>query len=74
MSWWDVVRAEGLAVLLPSLLTLGLIVWITAVRLKEVPASHLPLDRKFMVGLAYSGALLAIYLSCLYLWRLSQRE
>lgn len=66
-------RTEGAAVILPILLTLALMVWITAARLRQVPASRLPLDRKFMVGVAYSGALLAIYLSCLYLWRLSAK-
>jgi len=73
MTALEALWSEGAAVVAPCILTLGLMVWITAVRLKEVSASELLLDRKFLIGLAYSGALLAIYLSCLYLWRVASR-
>ncbi|MCB1021958.1 MAG: hypothetical protein H6509_07345 [Bryobacterales bacterium] len=54
-------------VLIPCIAALALALLVVRRRLEAgVPPLALPLDGKFLLGLAYTGALLTIYLSCYY--------
>lgn len=66
---------EAGEVVVPLALGVALVLWVASKRLVEGASPfQLPLDRKFLTAILYTGALLAIYLSCLYFGRLLLRR
>lgn len=51
----------------PLLAGAGLILWVLYLRIREgLGPKDLLIDRQFLTALFYTGALLSIYLSCVY--------
>lgn len=62
--------SQGAAVVLPIIGGILLVVWIAGQRLADdVSLIALPADGKFLKGFLYTGALVAIWLSCYYYYQ-----
>ena len=62
-------------ILVPILLAVLLVIRIIQVRLRDgVRPLELPFDRKFLTAFFYTGALLAIYLSCVHFYTVALKR
>ncbi len=66
MEFWN----QGVPVVAPIVLGILLVLYILGQRLADgVSLTALPFDGKFLKGFFYTGALVAIWLSCYYYYR-----
>ncbi len=66
--------AELWAVVLPIVIASALVLYVIGRRLEDgVPLSGLLIDRKFLTTFFYSGALVAIWLSCYHFYGVLSR-
>ena len=70
MDFWT----QGVPVIAPILGGVALVLYIIGQRLADgVSLTALPFDEKFLKGFLYTGALVAIWLSCYYYYRVLAR-
>ena len=71
MNWGD---GDFWAVVVPIFVAVVLVAYVIGQRLGDgVPISGLLIDRKFLISFFYSGALVAIWLSCYYFYGVLSR-
>lgn len=67
-------EVEFWAVIVPIVLAVVLVIWVAGRLLVEgVGLTALPADRRFLIAFFYSGALVAIWLSCYYFYGVLSR-
>ncbi len=70
MDFWS----QGAPVIAPIVLGVVLVLYILGQRLADgVSLAALPFDEKFLKGFLYTGALVAIWLSCYYYYRVLEK-